>query len=180
MGHMRHASRVTVVASRITVVAAILLALATSAAAAAGDAPSFITFQAGGYDVNDNETAGQFNLEYRSSWNAWTVKPFGGVMATTDAALYGYAGFLLDIYFGDRIVVTPNFAVGLYANGDGKDLGSVVEFRSGVELAYRFDSRARLGIAFHHISNASISSNNPGTETLTLVLSLPLNDLIPD
>jgi len=157
-----------------------LLAFAAGNAAASQDAPSFITFHAGGYDVNDNRTAGQFNLEYRSNWHEWTVKPFAGVMATTDAALYGYAGFLVDIYFGDRIVFTPNVAVGLYADGDGKELGSVIEFRSGVELAYRFDSRARLGIAFHHISNASISSNNPGAETLTLVFSLPLNSLIPD
>ena len=146
----------------------------------AGDDPSFIAFHVGGYDVNDNETAGQLNIEYRSDWDEWYLKPFGGVMATTDAAVYGYAGFMLDIYFGRRIVFTPNVAVGLYSDGDGKDLGSVIEFRSGVELAYRFDSRTRLGVAFHHISNASISDNNPGTETLTLVLSLPLNNLFGD
>jgi len=165
--------------SKISVVAALALALAARGAAA-GEEPAFISFQAGGYDVNDDRTAGQFNLEYRSNWKDWIVKPFGGVMATTDAALYGYAGFMIDVFFGNRIVFTPNVAVGLYADGDGKELGSVIEFRSGVELAYRFDSRARLGIAFHHISNASISSDNPGTETLTLVFSLPLNDLIPD
>jgi hypothetical protein len=157
-----------------------VLVLIAGAPAYAGDDPSFIAFHGGGYDVNDNETAGQFNLEYRSGWDDWYVKPFGGVMATTDAALYGYAGFMLDIYFGRRIVFTPNVAVGLYSDGDGKDLGSVIEFRSGVELAYRFDNRARLGVAFHHISNASIDDVNPGTETLTLVLSLPLSNLFSD
>ncbi|MDD9906717.1 MAG: acyloxyacyl hydrolase [Rhodospirillaceae bacterium] len=156
------------------------LAMFVAAPAQAGDDPSFIAFHVGGYDVNDNETAGQLNIEYRSGWDDWYVKPFGGVMATTDAAIYGYAGFMLDIYFGRRFVFTPNVAVGLYSDGDGKDLGSVIEFRSGVELAYRFDSRTRLGVAFHHISNASISDNNPGTETLTLVLSLPLNNLFGD
>ena len=161
-------------------VAAAALALLVGARANAGDDPSFIAFHVGGYDVNDNETAGQLNIEYRSGWDEWYVKPFGGVMATTDAAIYGYAGFMLDIYFGRRIVFTPNVAVGLYSDGDGKDLGSVIEFRSGVELAYRFDSRARLGVAFHHISNASIEDINPGTETLTLVLSLPLDNLFGD
>ncbi|MBT5810587.1 MAG: acyloxyacyl hydrolase, partial [Rhodospirillaceae bacterium] len=63
---------------------------------------------------------------------------------------------------------------------DGKDLGNTVEFRSGVELAYRLDDRARLGVAFHHISNASLSDNNPGTETLTLTFSLPLDNLFVD
>ena len=143
----------------------------------AGDDPSFIAFHVGGFDVNDNETAGQLNIEYRSNRDDWYAKPFGGIMATTDAAAYAYAGFMLDIYFGRRFVLTPNVSAGLYSNGDGKDLGSVIEFRSGIELAYRLDSRTRLGVAFHHISNASISDNNPGTETLTLVLSLPLNNV---
>ena len=158
-------------------VAAAVLSLIVGARAYAGEDPSFIAFHVGGYDVNDNETAGQFNIEYRSSWDEWYVKPFGGVMTTTDAAIYGYAGIMLDIYFGRRIVLTPSFAAGLYTDGDGKDLGSVIEFRSGLELAYRFDNRVRLGVAFHHISNTSIDDINPGTETLTLVLSLPLNDL---
>ncbi len=153
------------------------LTLFAGARAHAGDDPSFVAFHVGGYDVNDNETAGQFNLEYRSGWDDWYVKPFVGVLATTDAAIYGYGGFMLDVYLGRRLVLTPNVAVGLYSDGDGKDLGSVIEFRSGLELSYRFDNRTRLGIAFHHISNASIEDINPGTETLTLVLSLPLNNL---
>jgi len=156
------------------------LALLLGKHAYAGDDPSFIAFHVGGYDVNDNETAGQLNIEFRSGWDEWYVKPFGGVMATTDAAVYGYAGFMLDVYLGRRLVFTPNVAVGLYSDGDGKDLGSAIEFRSGVELAYRFDDRTRLGVAFHHISNASIGDINPGTETLTLVLSLPLNNLFGD
>ncbi len=165
-----------------TVAAALgtMLALGWGGAAYADDDPAFVTFHAGGYDVNDDETAGQFNLEFRSDWDDWYVKPFAGIMATTDAAYYGYGGFLLDIYFGNRIVFTPNVAVGLYADGDGKDLGSTIEFRSGVELAYRFDNRARLGLAFHHISNAHISENNPGTETLTLTFSLPLHNVFAE
>lgn len=157
-----------------------MLVLGWGGAAIADDDPAFVTFHAGIYDVNDDETAGQFNLEFRSDWDDWYVKPFGGIMATTEAAYYGYGGFLLDIYFGNRIVFTPNVAVGLYSDGDGKDLGSAIEFRSGVELAYRFDNRARLGVAFHHISNAGISDRNPGTETLTLTLSLPVSTVFPD
>jgi lipid A 3-O-deacylase len=162
--------------------AALLLAFAIDAAqpARAADDPAFITFHIGGYDVNDDQTAGQFNLEYRSDWDAWYVKPFAGVMGTTDAAAYVYGGFLLDVYFGRRVVFTPNVAVGLYSDGDGKELGNTVEFRSGLELAYRLDNRARLGMAFHHISNASLSDNNPGTETLTLTFSLPLDSRFVD
>ena len=68
---------------------------------------------------------------------------------------------MLDVYLGRRFVVTPSFAAGLYAEGGGKDLGHVLEFRSQIEVAYRFEDRSRLGLSFSHISNASISSTTP-------------------
>ena len=96
-------------------------------------------------------------------------------MASSDAAFYGYAGVLVDFYMGRRVVLTPSFAAGLYEDGDGKDLGHAVEFRSSMELAYRFDDRSRLGVSFYHLSNAGLSNNNPGTEVLSLNYSIPLN-----
>ena len=106
----------------------------------------------------------------------WIFKPIAGGMATSDAALYGYAGVNVDLFFGRRFVLTPNFAAGYYHDGNGKDLGHSLEFRSGVEFAYRLDDRARLGLSLHHISNASLDDNNPGTEILALVYSVPLGD----
>ena len=50
-----------------------------------------------------------------------------------------------------------------------------MEFRTGAELAWRFDGKGRLGIAFHHISNASIYDRNPGTEMLVLTYAVPLS-----
>ena len=99
-------------------------------------------------------------------------------MGTTDSAVYGYAGIGMDIFFGRRVVLTPNFAVGAYHDGDGKDLGHAVEFRSGLELAYRFDNRSRLGIAVHHISNASLGDSNPGTESVVLTYAIPTDMLL--
>ena len=104
----------------------------------------------------------------------WIVKPFAGLMGTTDGAVYGYGGFLMDIFFGRRIVLTPSLAAGYYSDGNGRDLGHAVEFRSSIELAYRFDDRSRLGIAFYHLSNAHLDDHNPGTEILGVVYSIPL------
>ena len=68
----------------------------------------------------------------------------------------------------------PNFiAVGAFYKGSGKDLGSVVEFKTGGEFAYRFDDHSRLGLQFDHISNAGIGKHNPGTESLVLFWSFP-------
>ena len=162
----------------ITRIGAAILALTlsiTAASVARADDPAFLTIGVGAFDINDDETAAQFNLEYRGTKALWVFKPLFGVMATSDGAFYGYGGIGIDLFFGRRWVLTPNFAAGLYEDGDGKDLGHVVEFRSGVELAYRFDTRSRLGLAFHHLSNASLDDNNPGTETLILTFSVPFD-----
>lgn len=156
------------------IVAAGLTAVGLNPAAAEDDDPHFLTLAAGYYDIHDNMDAAELRAEFRARNKLWIFKPFGGVMGTSDAALYGYAGVLVDLYFGRRIVLTPSFAAGLYHNGDGKDLGHVVEFRSSAELAWRFDDRSRLGLSFYHISNASLSDNNPGTEVLSLNYSIPI------
>ena len=143
-------------------------------AAAAEDDPHYLTLAAGYYDINDDRDAAEIRAEFRAGNKFWIFKPFGGLMGTSDKAFYGYAGFLVDLYFGRRIVLTPSLAAGLYEDGDGKDLGHIVEFRSSIELAWRFDNRARLGLSFYHLSNASLDDNNPGTEVLSLNYSIPL------
>jgi hypothetical protein len=160
---------------------AVSLLVAASAAGAQtlrSDDPSFLSFAAGAFDFLHDQTAGEFRAEYRSSERLLgVVKPFVGLMGTTDGAFYGYGGFLADIYFGDRWVLTPNAALGYFDRGDGKNLGSHLEFRTGAEFAYRFADRSRLGVSFHHISNAGITQRNPGTETLAVVYSLPITFL---
>ncbi len=154
--------------------AGLALALCAVRPAAAQD-PAFLAFSAGGFDVNDDQSAAEARIEYRSDFRRFFLAPIVGLMANSDGGVYGYGGVALDLFFGRRIVVTPNFAIGGYRRGDGKDLGSVLEFRSGLEVAYRFDDRSRLGIAFSHISNASIDDNNPGTESLVLTYAVPLD-----
>ncbi len=158
----------------LTAIVAAALTVAAHGPAAAQDDPHFLTLSAGYYDINDDEDAAEFRAEFRARNKLWIFKPFGGLMGTSDKAFYGYAGLLVDVYFGRRIVVTPSLAAGLYEDGDGKDLGHIVEFRSSIELAYRFDNRSRLGLSFYHLSNAGLDDNNPGTEVLSLNYSIPL------
>jgi hypothetical protein len=160
------------------VVLAASVGMAAPARADADD-PAFLTFGAGYYDINKQDNAAaDFRLEYRHGEKFWIFKPWAGVEATSDGGFYGAAGILMDIYFGKRIVLTPSFGAGFYANGNGKDLGHAVEFRSQIELGYRFDDRSRLSLAFSHISNASIGDDHPGVEILNLYYSLPLDGLL--
>jgi len=158
--------------------ATVCAACFTAAGEAAAQDPAFITFGGGYYDViRGDEPAADFRLEYRSDLELWVFKPWAGVEATTDGAVYVAAGLLADIYLGNRIVVTPQAGLGYYNNGDGPDLGYPLEFRTGVEVGYRFDDRSRLALGFSHISNADLGDRNPGTEIVTLTYSLPVGRL---
>ncbi|MBT3334131.1 MAG: acyloxyacyl hydrolase [Rhodospirillaceae bacterium] len=143
-------------------------------AVAEQDDPAFLNFGVGYYDLFDDDNAAAFRVEYRAESKFWIFKPFAGVSATSDGAAYGYGGVLTDFYFGLRIVATPSVAAGYYHNGDGKDLGHEFEIKSGLEIAYRFDNRARLGVHFHHISNGGLEDTKSGVEVLGINYSLPL------
>lgn len=137
--------------------------------------PTYLSFGAGYFDVFDDFDAAEFRVEYHSDLQFWIFKPFAGIMVTSDASVFGYGGVLTDFHVGPRWVISPSIAGGLYEEGDGKDLGHVVEFRSAIEVAYQFDDRSRLGVLFYHISNAGLDDDHAGTEVLGLNYSLPID-----
>ena len=143
-----------------------------------GDPPR-IALGAGAFDVTpshhkDSNTAAELRAEYRFGDVFWILSPFIGTAGTSDGAFYGYGGFGVDVNFGPNVVLTPNVAAGYFARGHGTQLGSWLEFRSGAELAYRFADRSRLGIAVHHISNAGLTKQSPGEQSVVLMYSVPL------
>jgi lipid A 3-O-deacylase len=152
-----------------------LSAVIAPPAAKAADDPAFLSIGAGYLDWNRKKnTAAEFRAEYRSDKKLPWFKPLGGVMVTSDKSVYAFAGVGIDVYLGRRLVMTPSFAPGYYHKGSGLDLGHKLEFRSQLEIAYRFDNRARLGFAISHMSNASIGDINPGTESAMIYYSIPL------
>jgi lipid A 3-O-deacylase len=157
---------------------AVGLGWAASDARAGEDDTAYLVGGIGAYDVlQTDDQAIDFRLEYRHGSGLWIFKPWIGVEGTSDGALYGVGGILADIPLGRRLILTPSFGAGAYAEGDGKDLGHTIEFRSQIELAYRFDNRSRLGVAFSHISNASIGDTNPGVEILNVYYAYPIDAL---
>jgi lipid A 3-O-deacylase len=141
------------------------------------DDPAFLDLQVGVRDIR-NYKVPAVDLEYRSDYQFFFIKPIVGILVSTRDAVYGYGGLAMDIFFGSRFVMTPSLAVGAYYKGHDVNLGTwLPEFRSAVELAYRFDDRSRLGIMFNHISNAGIGKSNSGTETAMLTYSYPITKL---
>lgn len=160
-----------------------MIALSTSALAAESKvnaaSQDYLTGYAGIYNVMDNgSSSAQFGVEYRFKEWDFGIRPTLGANADSRGAVYGYGGFNWEVPIGTSgFMITPNFMVGAYHEGGSRDLGGALEFRSGIELAYQLANAHRVGVAFNHISNASIYDKNPGAETLLLNYSVPVSTL---
>jgi len=159
-----------------------LLGLAWTAlpsAPARADDPSFLTVGTGYFDFNrQKDDAAEFRVDLRSGYKLWIFKPFLTAAGVSNGMTFIGGGVLVDVYFGNRFVVTPSFAPTWWRGKTDKlDLGHGLEVRSQIEFAYRFDDRSRLGVAVSHSSNASLDDTNPGTETVMLNYSVPLGGL---
>lgn len=103
----------------------------------------------------------------------WGIGPMAGLSVTDDSAFWGYFGGRRPFGLGGCVTVSPSFSVTYYEQGDGKDLGSELEFRSGLEVACRRANGSSLGVEFYHLSNASISNVNPGSNSLWVIYTVP-------
>lgn len=157
------------------------LSITLESKTARADDPDFVSIGAGWFDWNrQKDVGGEFRLEYRSNHKWWVFKPFLTAAATNHKMSFLGMGVLIDIHLGRRLVLTPSFAPTWWrGETEPLDLGYPLEFRSQMELAWRFNDRSRLGVAISHYSNASIGDSNPGTETLSVYYSIPLNVLFP-
>jgi hypothetical protein len=183
--------------AKVLALAALALSFATPAHAldftqkpGSLNAPATIGFGVGYFDVlpnNPRKEAVDFRLEYRASYDMLSlvngrngyieIRPMAGASVTTDLGKYFFGGFVFDVPLGKHFFLSPNLAVGLWDNGDGKYLGSFVEFRSTMELGYKFNDESRLSVAFGHMSNAGITKENHGVEILTLYYHMPIDKI---
>lgn len=159
-----------------------LLPLLLAPFAAHAQAPDLLVFGAGATSVlhGGEQSAADLRLEYRAGLSLapfteplLAVRPWVGVEGTSRRSVWGGVGILLDIPVGPLSLV-PQAGVGGYEQGAGKNLGSPLEFRTGLELDYRFENGSRIGAEFTHMSNASVTRHNPGTEAIVVNYQIPL------
>ena len=92
------------------------------------------------------------------------ISPITGVLITADNAGYVYTGIQAQYKLGN-LNITPSFTPGLYHEGDGKDLGHLLEFKSEVQISLDIFKNSELGFSYNHISNASLGDKNPGANS---------------
>ncbi len=92
------------------------------------------------------------------------LSPITGVLLTADNAGYFYTGVQAQYKLG-ALNFTPSFTPGLYHEGDGKDLGHLIEFKSELQISFDLSKSSELGFSYNHISNASLGDKNPGANS---------------
>ena len=116
-----------------------------------GKRSTLIGFQHQNKDLNRNTFIGN-------------LSPITGALITADAAGYLYTGVQAQYKLG-FLNVTPSFTPGLYFEGDGKDLGHLIEFKSELQFSLDLSKTSELGFSYNHLSNASLGDKNPGANS---------------
>ena len=132
---------------------------------------SQLNFFIGNFDVSDDKQKAilvgfqhQNENLYRETFLG-NVSPITGGFVTENSAAYVYTGIEWNVEMGEKFLFTPSFAPGLYHEGDGKDLGHILEFKSEVQLSYAASNKTNFGISYNHVSNASLGDKNPGANS---------------
>ena len=128
-------------------------------------------FFVGNFDFSDDNQAALLvgvqhqneNLERETFLG--TISPITGGFITENSAAYIYTGIEWNLDMGNGLTFTPSFAPGLYHEGDGKDLGHVLEFKSEIQFSYNLSKDTNIGFSYNHISNASLGDKNPGANS---------------
>ena len=127
-------------------------------------------FFTGNFDFSDDKQSAMLigfqhqNEDLQRDSMIGNISPITGGFITENSAAYIYTGFEWNIDM-DALTFTPSFAPGLYHEGDGKDLGHVIEFKSEVQFSYAFSENSKIGVSYNHLSNASIGDKNPGANS---------------
>ena len=116
-----------------------------------GKKSTLIGFQHQNTDLNRNTFLGN-------------LSPITGLLFTSDNAAYIYTGVQGQYSIG-ALNIIPSFTPGFYNQGDGKDLGHAIEFKSEIQLSLDLPRDSQFGFSYNHLSNASLGDKNPGANS---------------
>jgi len=137
-----------------------------------------ISVYAGRFDINDevgDDKTSLVGIEHKNKdlfRNTWLgkISPTTGALLTGKNAIYLYSGVEANYNLGP-INISPSFAPGYYEAGNGKNLGSALEFKSELKIGVDLFKNSNLGYSFSHISNNDWGDVNPGTDNQSISFS---------
>ena len=96
--------------------------------------------------------------------------PVTGAFVTKKGSSYFYTGIQGQYKLGP-INFLPSFAPGYYEQGNGKKMGSALEFKSELKFGVDFLDYGNLGYSYSHISNNDWGEVNPGADNQSITFS---------
>lgn len=133
------------------------------------------------YGQTESEGIGT-GAEARLSWypgqSYGPVRPVVDLSVTEQGGTFAGVGLAWrrDIDLGSLpLFVGVEFIPGLWASGNGPDLGGAFQVRSGLEIGVRVEAwnDARVSVMIDHRSNGDLNDFNPGLESVALRLHMP-------
>lgn len=152
-----------------------VLALSLLSPLANAEQQSAMAFSAGAFEAFENDgRAAEIGIEYRFApqESIFNLIPTLGLAMNSDGGYWGYAGIRYDWMLSPKWTLTPHLAIAAYEEGGGTDLGHDMEFRTGLDLGYQLTDSSRLALGIYHMSNADISDDNPGSESVIATYSV--------
>ena len=132
----------------------LIIVFLTFANVNADQGDSDISFYTGTFDLIDKECDDQttlFGIEHKNP-NLFRdtflgkFKPVTGAFMTGNSSVYLYTGIEGQYGIGP-LKILPSFSPGYYEKGDGKDLGSALEFKSEVKIGLDIFENSKLSTA---------------------------------
>ena len=137
-----------------------------------------ISFYTGTFDVIDKEGDDKTTLigiEHKNQdlfrdTILGKFKPITGAFITANNSAYIYTGVEAQYGVGP-LKILPSFTPGFYEKGNGKDLGSALEFKSEIKFGIEIFDNSKIGYSYSHISNNDWGETNPGTDNQQITFS---------
>jgi|TARA_B110000914_G_scaffold217867_1_gene224481 lipid A 3-O-deacylase len=135
-------------------------------------------FYTGTFDVIDKEgddKSSLFGIEHKNEnlfrdTSIGKFSPVSGGFVTGKNSVYLYTGVQAEYDLG-FLEVIPSFAPGYYDAGNGKKLGSALEFRSEIKFNLDIFKNSKIGYSYGHISNNDWGDINPGVNNQKISFS---------
>lgn len=172
--------------------AAFAIAVGTTASNLNADEDtSYISVGLGAFDFfQRHDLQVEYRLEYRGPQVIGPIKPYVSLAGTacpgetfsfcpggglTGSGFFGGGGFM-EFPVGKNIKISPSIGLAAYVGGtEDLDLDNPIVARFQVEAAYQFRDKSRLGFAVSRYDTMGMADSNPGVETFTMYISVPID-----
>lgn len=144
---------------------------------APSDATARLAFQAAAVEFDEEIIGEEVLLGYDMGRRYGPFQPsFALAITDTDDAWLG-AGvkWTSSGLWSGPVFVEASLMPGLHIQGAGPDIGGALHFRSALGVGYEFGNGTTVTVAYDHRSNADRLELNPGLETLSLRVAIPLD-----